>query len=76
MFVNLRHRDLHEKLVYGVCHARFIARIATVDCRCDTRRRFRADEMVVILVMTTGGRVHARAGGLQVSEVKGEDGLR
>jgi hypothetical protein len=36
----------------------------------------RADEMVLILVMTTGGRVHDRVGGLRASEVKGEDGLR
>ena len=36
----------------------------------------RANEMVVILVMTTGARVHNRAGGLKASEVKGEDGLR
>jgi hypothetical protein len=36
----------------------------------------RADEMVLILVMTTGPRVHARVGGLKASEVKGEDGLR
>jgi hypothetical protein len=36
----------------------------------------RADEMVVILSMTTGSRVHARVGGLAVSDVKGEDGLR
>jgi hypothetical protein len=36
----------------------------------------RADEMVVVLAMTTGPRIHARAGGLQASEVKGEDGLR
>lgn len=36
----------------------------------------RADEMVVILVMTTGPRVHARAGGLAASEIKGEDGLK
>jgi hypothetical protein len=27
-------------------------------------------------VMTTGGRVHDRVGGLRASEVKGEDGLR
>jgi hypothetical protein len=26
--------------------------------------------------MTTGPRVHARAGGLQMKDVKGEDGLR
>ncbi|HAR53429.1 MAG TPA: hypothetical protein DCS45_16370, partial [Roseovarius nubinhibens] len=36
----------------------------------------RADEMLVALVMTTGPRIHARAGGLAVSEIKGEDGLR
>jgi len=36
----------------------------------------RADEMLVALVMTTGPRIHARAGGLQASEIKGEDGLR
>ncbi len=36
----------------------------------------RANEMVVALVMTTGARVHARAGGLQAIEIKGQDGLR
>ena len=36
----------------------------------------RADEMVVILVMTTGARIHNRAGGLAASDIKGEDGLR
>ncbi|HEX6979067.1 MAG TPA: amino acid synthesis family protein [Alphaproteobacteria bacterium] len=36
----------------------------------------RADEIVYILVMTTGPRVHNRAGGLKASEIKGEDGLR
>jgi hypothetical protein len=36
----------------------------------------RADELLLALVMTTGPRVHARMGGLKVSEVKGEDGLR
>ncbi|MGH6933394.1 MAG: amino acid synthesis family protein [Dongiaceae bacterium] len=35
-----------------------------------------ADEMVLILVMTTGPRIHARAGGLTAAEIKGEDGLR
>jgi len=34
------------------------------------------DEIVVSLVFTDGGRPHPRIGGLQVSEVKGEDGLR
>lgn len=36
----------------------------------------RHDEMALILVMTTGPRVHDRAGGLKASEIKGEDGLR
>lgn len=36
----------------------------------------RADEIVLALVMTTGARIHDRAGGLKVSEIKGEDGLR
>jgi hypothetical protein len=36
----------------------------------------RADEIVLVLVMTTGPRVHARVGGLKASEIKGEDGLR
>ena len=36
----------------------------------------RAGEMIVILVMTTGPRVHERVGGLRASDVKGEDGLR
>lgn len=36
----------------------------------------RADEIVLVLVMTTGARVHARVGGLKASEIKNEDGLR
>ncbi len=36
----------------------------------------RAGEMVLILAMTMGPRVHARVGGLAASEIKGEDGLR
>jgi hypothetical protein len=40
---------------------------------CDAPR---ADEMVLVLVMTTGARVHARVGGLKASEIKGQDGLR
>jgi hypothetical protein len=36
----------------------------------------RADEILLALVMTTGARVHARVGGLKISEIKGEDGLR
>lgn len=35
-----------------------------------------ADEIVVALAFTDGGRPHPRIGGLQVSEIKGEDGLR
>jgi hypothetical protein len=36
----------------------------------------RADEIALVLVMTTGARIHARVGGLKASEIKGEDGLR
>lgn len=36
----------------------------------------RENEIAFILAMSTGGRVHARVGGLQVHEIKGEDGLR
>jgi hypothetical protein len=36
----------------------------------------RADEILLVLSMTTGARVHDRAGGLKASEVKGLDGLR
>ena len=36
----------------------------------------RAGELMVVLVMTTGPRVHARMGGLEASQIKGEDGLR
>lgn len=36
----------------------------------------RSNEMIVALVMTTGPRIHARAGGLLAGDIKGEDGLR
>lgn len=36
----------------------------------------RAHEIVFCLAMATGGRPHARVGGLAASEIKGEDGLR
>ncbi len=36
----------------------------------------RADEMLLALAMTTGARVHDRAGGLRAADVKGGDGLR
>ncbi|WP_417721510.1 amino acid synthesis family protein [Salipiger sp.] len=34
------------------------------------------DELLLVLVMTTGPRIHARVGGLRAEDVKGEDGLR
>lgn|SRR5215470_8802441 len=36
----------------------------------------RADELLLVLVMTTGARIHARVGGLKASEIQGENGLR
>ena len=36
----------------------------------------RRDEIVFALAMTTGARVHARAGGLAATDIRGEDGLR
>ena len=36
----------------------------------------RADEIMVAVVVTDSGRPLARVGGLQVNEIKGEDGLR
>ncbi|MCK5623655.1 MAG: amino acid synthesis family protein [Alphaproteobacteria bacterium] len=36
----------------------------------------RANEIVFVLAMTTGGRIHERVGGLRADEIKGEDGLR
>jgi hypothetical protein len=36
----------------------------------------RAAELVLVLAMATGGRIHARMGGLQASEIQGEDGQR
>lgn len=36
----------------------------------------RADEMLLALVMTTGARIHNRAGGLAAGDIKGQDGLR
>ena len=34
------------------------------------------DEMLLVLVMTSGPRIHARSGGLAAADIKGEDGLR
>lgn len=36
----------------------------------------KADELVVILAMSTGARVHARVGGLAAADIEGLDGLR
>ncbi|MDF3413755.1 amino acid synthesis family protein [Sulfitobacter sp. M57] len=36
----------------------------------------KADELAFILVMSTGARIHNRAGGLAAADIKGEDGLR
>jgi hypothetical protein len=36
----------------------------------------KSNEMLLILVMTTGPRVHARVGGLQAADIEGLDGLR
>ena len=36
----------------------------------------RADEILFVLAMTRGPRIHARMGGLAAEDVKGEDGLR
>jgi hypothetical protein len=36
----------------------------------------RADEIVVAVAVPDGGRPHPRIGGLQVGEIRGEDGLR
>jgi hypothetical protein len=36
----------------------------------------RADELALVLVMTTGARIHARVGGLRAEDIEGKDGLR
>jgi hypothetical protein len=36
----------------------------------------RADELALVLVMTTGARIHARVGGLGAQDIEGKDGLR
>lgn len=36
----------------------------------------RTDELAFVLVMTTGPRVHHRAGGLAAADIEGKDGLR
>lgn len=36
----------------------------------------RADELALVLAMSTGPRIHNRVGGLKASEIEGKDGLR
>ncbi len=36
----------------------------------------RASEMLLVLAMTTGPRIHSRAGGLAAADITGKDGLR
>ena len=36
----------------------------------------RSDELALVLVMTTGARIHNRAGGLASKDIEGKDGLR
>jgi hypothetical protein len=36
----------------------------------------RANEIALVIAMTTGPRVHARVGGLAAADIKGIDGLR
>lgn len=36
----------------------------------------RSDELLLVLVMTSGARVHNRVGGLKADEIEGKDGLR
>ncbi len=36
----------------------------------------RANELLLVLVMTCGGRVHSRVGGLAAKDIEAEDGLR
>jgi hypothetical protein len=35
-----------------------------------------SDELIYILTMATGARIHARVGGLSADDIQGEDGLR
>ncbi|NMD09518.1 MAG: amino acid synthesis family protein, partial [Phyllobacteriaceae bacterium] len=36
----------------------------------------RADEMLVVLVMTVGPRIHSRSGGMEASNIKVRDGQK
>lgn len=50
------------------------SRFDVITIRCEDAPR--AGEVVFALAMARGGRVHSRMGGLEISAVKGEDGLR
>jgi hypothetical protein len=67
VIVHKQHQVIHTNASY--VHSHFDAMAIGIN---DVPRR---DELVLVLVMTGGPRVHARAGGLKASEVKGEDGL-
>lgn len=46
--------------------------VITVSCEDAPR----ANEVLFALAMARGGRIHSRVGGLEIDQVKGEDGLR
>jgi hypothetical protein len=50
------------------------SRFDVITIRCEDAPR--AGEVLFALAMARGGRVHSRMGGLEVDQVKGEDGLR
>lgn len=50
------------------------SRFDSINIRIDDAPR--ANEVVFALAMAKGGRIHSRMGGLEVWQVKGEDGLR
>ena len=58
-----------------LCGAKAIVPSATKVGALGTRAP-RHDELVFILGMTNGGRIHNRVGGLRAGEIKGEDGQR
>ncbi|NGQ92709.1 amino acid synthesis family protein [Rhodobacter sp. HX-7-19] len=50
------------------------SRFDSINIRIDDAPR--ANEVVFALAMAKGGRIHSRMGGLEIWQVKGEDGLR
>ncbi len=36
----------------------------------------KSDELLLVLIMTSGARIHARVGGLEADDIEGQDGLR